>query len=196
MAFWNKPQSAAPAPSPAPASSPKPFVDADDFFKDMGRKPKIVEEKEVKSIETPEVTGLREGPAPVPECTLANYENEINTDGLIDKAALDDGQYHGYMEDRPSDEEVAAKEAAAARKAAANQPAFNDPDDFFKDIGKKKLPKDLAAIDTPDVVGLREGPAPVAECTLADFTAEINTDGLIDKAALDDGQYHGYMDEA
>ena len=196
MAFWNKPQSAAPTPSPAAVSSPKPFVDADDFFKDMGRKPKVVEEKEVKSIETPEVTGLREGPAPVPECTLADYTNEINTDGLIDKAALDDGQYHGYMEDRPTDEEVAAKEAAAARKAAANQPAFNDPDDFFKDMGRKKTPKELAQIETPDVVGLREGPAPVAECTLADFTAEINTDGLIDKAALDDGQYHGYMDEA
>lgn len=195
MAFWNKPQSAAPAPSPAPVSSPKTFVDADDFFKDMGRKPKVVEEKEVKSIETPEVTGLREGPAPVPECTLADYTNEINTDGLIDKAALDDGQYHGYMEDRPTDEEVAAKEAAAARKAAANQPAFADPDDFFKDMGRKKAPKELAQIETPDVVGLREGPAPVAECTLADFTAEINTDGLIDKSALDDGQYHGFMDE-
>ncbi len=198
MAFWNKPQSAAPAPSPAPVSSPAKFVDADDFFKDMGRKPKVVEEKEVKSIEIPEVTGLREGPAPVPECTLTNYENEINTDGLIDKAALDDGQYHGFMEDRPSDEEVAAQEAAAARKAAAAaQPAFNDPDDFFKDMGKKaKQPRELAQIETPDVVGLREGPAPVAECTLADFTAEINTDGLIDKAALDDGQYHGFMDEA
>ncbi len=198
MAFWNKPQDVAPAPSPAPVSSPAKFVDADDFFKDMGRKPKVVEEKEVKSIETPEVTGLREGPAPVPECTLANYENEINTDGLIDKAALDDGQYHGFMEDRPSDEEVAAKEADAARKAAAAaQPAFNDPDDFFKDMGKKaKQPKELAQIETPDVVGLREGPAPVAECTLADFTAEINTDGLVDKAALDDGQYHGFMDEA
>ena len=194
MAFWNKPQSAAPAPSPAPVSSPAKIVDADDFFKDMGRKPKLP--KDLASIETPEVMGLREGPAPVPECTLADYTNEINTDGLIDKAALDDGQYHGYMEDRPTDEEVARKEASAARKAAANQPAFNDPDDFFKDMGRKKTPKELAQIETPDVVGLREGPAPVAECTLADFTAEINTDGLIDKAALDDGQYHGYMDEA
>ncbi|MBQ8177470.1 MAG: hypothetical protein IJ035_10605 [Oscillospiraceae bacterium] len=194
MAFWNKPQDAAPAPSPAPVSSPAKFVDADDFFKDMGRKPKLP--KDLASIETPEVTGLREEPAPVPECTLADYTNEINTDGLIDKAALDDGQYHGYMEDRPTDEEVAAKEAAAARKAAANQPAFADPDDFFKGMGRKKAPKELAQIETPDVVGLREGPAPVAECTLADFTAEINTDGLIDKAALDDGQYHGYMDEA
>lgn len=196
MAFWNKPQSAAPAPSPAPVSSPSKIVDADDFFKDMGRKPKLP--KDLASIETPEVTGLREGPAPVPECTLTDYENEINTDGLIDKAALDDGQYHGFMEDRPSDEEVAAKEAAAAKKAAAAaEEAFVDPDDFFKDMGKKpKLPKELAQIETPDVVGLREGPAPVAECTLADFTAEINTDGLVDKAALDDGQYHGFMDEA
>lgn len=194
MAFWNKPQSAATAPSPAPVSSPAKFVDADDFFKDMGRKPKLP--KDLASIETPEVTGLREGPAPVPECTLADYTNEINTDGLIDKAALDDGQYHGYMEDRPTDEEVARKESAAARKAAANQPAFADPDDFFKDMGRKKTPKELAQIETPDVVGLREGPAPVTECTLADFTAEINTDVLIDKAALDDGQYHGFMDEA
>ena len=57
MAFWNKPQDAAPTPSPAPVSSPKPFVDADDFFKDMGRKPQKVEEKEVKSI----VYTFREG---------------------------------------------------------------------------------------------------------------------------------------
>lgn len=195
MAFWTKTQDAAPVTSVSPASSAQPaqFVDPDDFFKNMGRKPKLP--KDLASIETPEITGLREGPAPTAECTLANYENEINTDGLIDKAALDDGQYHGYMEDRPTDEEVAAKEAAAAKKAAAAQPAFNDPDDFFKGMGRKKTPKELAQIETPDVVGLREGPAPVAECTLADFSAEINTDGLIDKSALDDGKYHGYMDE-
>ena len=66
MAFWNKPQSDTPAPSPAPVSSPSKIVDADDFFKDMGRKPKLP--KDLASIETPEVTGLREGPAPVPEC--------------------------------------------------------------------------------------------------------------------------------
>ncbi len=195
MAFWNKPQAPAPTAAPsAPKSAPAAFVDADDFFKDMGRKPKLP--KDLASIETPEVTGLREGPAPVPECTLSDYANEIDTDGLIDKAALDDGQYHGYMEDRPTDEEVAAKEEAAARKAEANKPAFNDPDDFFKGMGRKKTPKELAQIETPEVTGLREGPAPVAECTLADFTAEINTDGLIDKTALDDGQYHGFMNDA
>ncbi len=192
MAFWNKPQPSATA--PAPSTAPTKFVDADDFFKDIGKKPKAVP-KDLASIDSPDIVGLREEPAPDPECTLADYDAEISTDGLIDKAALDDGQYHGFMEDRPSDEEVAKKEAAAARKAAANQPVFNDPDDFFKDIGKKKkLPKEVASIETPEVTGLREKPADAVVSTLADFSAEIPTDGLIDKAALDDGGYHGFMD--
>ncbi len=51
-------------------SSPKPIVDADDFFKDLDKKSKP---KEVSfEVETPEVTGLRETPAAAPESEI-NY---------------------------------------------------------------------------------------------------------------------------
>ncbi|UKI16390.1 MAG: hypothetical protein L6V87_00170 [Ruminococcus sp.] len=46
-----------------PASSPiEQPVNADDFFKDMGRKPKP--KKVDFNIESPEITGLREAPLP------------------------------------------------------------------------------------------------------------------------------------
>ena len=76
----------APAPVPSkPASSPiKQPVNADDFFKDMGRKPKP--KKVDFNIESPEITGLREAPLPRPESTLSNLDTDaISTDGLRDK---------------------------------------------------------------------------------------------------------------
>lgn len=105
MAFWNnKPQEpvqpAAPVKPAAPAqtSAPK-FVDPDDFFKDMGRRPKVQKTDET-TVESPEITGLREAPPPPPENTLAGLDTaNIVTEGLVDKAALDDGLYHGFMDD-------------------------------------------------------------------------------------------------
>ncbi|MBQ8780424.1 MAG: hypothetical protein IJZ72_01930 [Oscillospiraceae bacterium] len=101
MAFWNnKPQETPqPAPSaPKPAASPSSFVDPDDFFKDMGRRPKAP--KDETTVASPEITGLREAPPPDPEIILAGLNTDaVQTDGLIDKAALDDGHYHGFMDD-------------------------------------------------------------------------------------------------
>ena len=89
MFLFNKSKkNEAPAPAPVPskpASSPiKQPVNADDFFKDMGRKPKP--KKVDFNIESPEITGLREAPLPRPESTLSNLDTDaISTDGLRDK---------------------------------------------------------------------------------------------------------------
>lgn len=76
------------------------FVDPDDFFKDMGRKPKTPKVETKVEIESPDIVGLREAPLPVPPSTLTELDTaDIVTDGLIDKRALDDGLYHGFMDD-------------------------------------------------------------------------------------------------
>lgn len=72
-------------------------LDADDFFKDMGRKKKSAEVK--AEIESPEIVGLREAPEEVAPSTLDDIGiSEINTDVLPDKTLLDDGHYHGTLE--------------------------------------------------------------------------------------------------
>lgn len=100
MAFWNnKPQEIPqPAPTAPKPSSPAAFVDPDDFFKDMGRRPKAP--KDETTVASPEITGLREAPPPDPEIILAGLNTDsVETTGLIDKTALDDGHYHGFMDD-------------------------------------------------------------------------------------------------
>lgn len=76
------------------------YIDADDFFKDIDRKAKPKPDPKVATVEPPEITGLREAPPPDPICEVVNLSTDtIATDGLIDKAALDDGAYHGNMQD-------------------------------------------------------------------------------------------------
>lgn len=212
MFFFGKNQkeekSSAPAPAPKPAAEPKKIVDADDFFKDMGRKPKAAEVKEPEaSVDVPVVTGLREAPEPV----LPSNMNDLNTDelsigGLRDKSAEDDGAYHGNMNDvdedsldmssldrKKSDEVTAAPETSPA----AETPSFLDPDDFFKDMGRKSKPAEVKeTVDIPVVTGLREAPEPVLPSNMNDLdTGTLATDGLRDKSADDDGAYHGNMND-
>lgn len=80
------------------------FIDPNDFFGDIGRKkPKSVPnalDPNATTVDPPEITGLREEPLPDPICEVVNLSTDtIATDGLIDKAALDDGAYHGNMQD-------------------------------------------------------------------------------------------------
>lgn len=100
MAFWNKPQEVPqPAPTAPKTTASSTFVDPDDFFKDMGRRPKAAPRDET-TVASPEITGLREAPPPDPEIILAGLNTDaVQTDGLVDKAALDDGHYHGFMDD-------------------------------------------------------------------------------------------------
>ena len=71
-----------PAPAPAAPKKSVPVVDADDFFKDMGRKPK--KPTDLQMIDLPEITGLRERPLEPPGSTIKNAV-EVSTDGLADK---------------------------------------------------------------------------------------------------------------
>lgn len=82
------------------------FIDPNDFFADIDRKkekPKSVPnalDPNATTVDPPEITGLREAPPPDPICEVVNLSTDtLATDGLIDKAALDDGAYHGNMQD-------------------------------------------------------------------------------------------------
>lgn len=81
------------------------FIDPNDFFGDIDRKkkPKAVPnaiDPNATTVDPPEITGLREAPPPDPICEVVNLSTDtLATEGLIDKAALDDGAYHGNMQD-------------------------------------------------------------------------------------------------
>ncbi|MDE6595249.1 MAG: hypothetical protein K2K44_04490 [Oscillospiraceae bacterium] len=82
------------------------FIDPNDFFADIDRKkakPAAVPnalDPNATTVDPPEITGLREAPPPDPICEVVNLSTDtLETGGLIDKAALDDGAYHGNMQD-------------------------------------------------------------------------------------------------
>ena len=82
------------------------FIDPNDFFADIDRKnakpapgPHALDPN-ATTVDPPEITGLREAPPPDPICEVVNLSTDtLETGGLIDKAALDDGAYHGNMQD-------------------------------------------------------------------------------------------------
>ncbi len=77
-----------------------------------------------------------------------------------------------------------AKPAAPVKPAAPS--AIVDPDEFFKNMGRKReIPKEVAKIDTPEVTGLREKPLEAPGSTIKNL-GEINTDNLIDKTLVED----------
>lgn len=173
-------------PSQRPAASPAPKVnqpiDADDFFKDMGRKPK---KREVDvNIESPEIVGLREAPLPPPGSSIKTVA-DVNTDGLADKSGYDDSFIHGNIvtvgSDADIDEVIAAERAQKERIKQEKLMASQNPDDFFKDIDRKKsrVRNDIAV---PEVTGLREAPIAHTESNIRNI-ADVSTDGLIDKTA-------------
>lgn len=206
--IFGKNKTSEPSVTPAVNSASVKNIDPDDFFQDMGRKPKQTKPAEVKAeIESPEITGLREAPEEVPPSTLADIGTEnIAADTLIDKAALDDGAYHGNMDNIDENTiDVGTLDVKTERTApaeASDEPAVKtggavDADDFFKDMGRKsKKKEENVNIESPDIVGLREAPEPVLPSTLDDIgidVGEINTDILPDKTLLDDGLYHGTL---
>lgn len=82
-------------------------------------------------------------------------------------------------------------------------PSFIDPNDFFADIDRKKgkpipnaLDPNATTVDPPEITGLREAPPPDPICEVVNLSTDtLETGGLIDKAALDDGAYHGNMQD-
>lgn len=170
------------APAPKPAAAPANPVNADDFFKGMGRKP-----KSPRAIDTPEVTGLREAPAPAPVSTLPDLGvKTIETDGLADKTLMQDDTNYGDIDEISGVEDIdAALAAAAAPKVKEPEPEpeppkMLSPDDFFKDMGRKPKKKEVEVnIESPDIVGLREAPEPVPECTLSDIDIDSVDIGVL-----------------
>ena len=182
-------------------------VDPDDFFKDMGRKPKQQKPAEVKEeIESPEIVGLREVPEEAAPSTLADIDiGAVDTDILPDKTLLDDGLYHGTLADIEGTVDTASlpdyvprglEDEINVSREPVQKSGVLDADDFFKDMGRKKKPAEVKAeIESPEIVGLREEPEEAAPSTLDDIgISEINTDGLPDKTLLDDGRYHGTLE--
>ncbi|MCI7766464.1 MAG: hypothetical protein MSJ26_00550 [Oscillospiraceae bacterium] len=178
--FGNNKTQSPPAPSPK-ISHP---ADADDFFKDMGRKPK---KREVNvNIESPDIVGLREEPLPPPGSTIKNIAS-VSTDELVDKSGYDDSFIHGNIKvvntaaldvDEALSRDKEAKSAAPSEKVINSQ----NPDDFFKDIDRRRS-RVKADIAVPEVTGLREAPLPPPDSSIRNI-ADVDTDGLIDKTGI------------
>lgn len=182
MLFFGNKKNTTPPPQPAAAPAPKVNqpVNADDFFKDMGRKPK---KREVEvNIESPEIVGLREAPLPPPGSSIKTIA-DVNTDGLADRSGYDDSFIHGNIvtvgSDADIDEVIAAERAEKERIKQEKLMASQNPDDFFKDIDRKKS-RARADIAVPEVTGLREAPIAHTESNIRGL-ADVSTDGLIDK---------------
>lgn len=210
MFLFNKSKkNEAPAPAPVPskpASSPiKQPVNADDFFKDMGRKPKP--KKVDFNIESPEITGLREAPLPRPKSTLSNLDTDaISTDGLRDKT-LDVEEGLGNIKtvdveeiDAEMDEVLPDKNANPVHyipfEIPDEEPASSsdplDPDSFFRDIDKRRKRKPKTTIEAPEVTGLRDAPEAAPESDISDIdTDALSTDALRDKTLPDNSFVHG-----
>jgi len=184
LLFGNK-KNTPPAPSPA-AVSPAPAgpVDADDFFKDMGRKPK---RRDVDvNIESPDIVGLREEPLPPPGSTIKNI-NSVSTDDLADKSGFDDSFIHGNIKTVNTevidvDNAFAMEKQQKEANALAAMVNSQNPDDFFKDLDRKRN-RVKADIAVPEVTGLREAPEPPPMIKIRNIT-DVDTDGLIDKTTI------------
>ena len=188
---------------PASAAFRQP-VDADDFFKDMGRKPKP---KKIEfDIDVPEVTGLREAPLPAPGSTI----NNINTDSeaaeqLEDKTiyahpeelgninTLDTSSFNAedILPDKTLEPSRFVPFEVPVEETKPTDPL--DPDSFFKDIDRRRALKRIkTSVEVPEITGLRDAPAESPESHINDLdTSALNTDGLADKTTSNDDFIHG-----
>lgn len=196
------------APKSAPSSSTGKYVDPDDFFKDLDRKSKAQQPDTTKEplqpkepapeVEPPEITGLREEPETAPPSSMTDVEtDEKAAYALRDKTAEDDGAYHGNMNDVDPPEKIEIpKPVHAQPKREEAKSAFSDPEDFFKNMGRRnnspKEPEDEVA--PPEITGLREKPEVVPPSSMTNVdTDEVPILNLRDKSADDDGAYYGNM---
>ena len=204
MFLFNKKQPAKPAPAaPKPASQ---TVSApsnpDDFFKNMGRRRE--QPKVVKEIETPEVTGLREAPLAAPGSTIKNViADELAAENLADKTLYDDSFVHGDINEVVTggmDVDAAFEQEAVMKAQKLAEPEkpkiMVDPDDFFKDMGRRKKRRDDEPIESPEITGLREAPEPPPVSAISGLEADTSAaENLRDKTVFDDSFVHGDINE-
>ena len=96
----------------------------------------------------------------------------------------------------------AVKDAIAGKLQLDEQEAQELVQNFFAEqeakaqAEAKAFHEAVAEVDVPVVTGLREAPEEAAPSTLSGLDiSTLSTDGLTDKAALDDGMYHGNLDD-
>lgn len=167
-----------------PSSGMNQPINADDFFKDMGRKPKKTEVD--ANIAIPDIIGLRDEPLPPPGSTIKNIAS-VSTDDLIDKTDYDDGFIHGNIV--TVNTSALDVDTALSRDKEKNNGELSErimtsqnPDDFFKDIDRRRG-RGKTDIAVPEVTGLREEPLPPPRSTIRSVS-EISTDDLIDKTGI------------
>ncbi len=149
-----------------------PIDNAEDFFKDMGKKPK--KPTGFIDVEPPIITGLHDDPLPPPGSTIKNAE-DVNTDSLRDKSGDGPDPLHARI--------TTIKEEINTDVIPKEEKIYRSPniggvnaDDFFRDLDKKKPPK-AVEIDVPEVTGLREGPE---VHTSAHIAAEIPDEDAVE----------------
>lgn len=151
-------------------------INPDDFFRDMGRKPK--KPKGVEEISSPEIVGLHDEPLPRPKIDIKSF-GEIDTTGLADKTEEQPTYKKGnikQIDTESLDTEHIGKEEKILRSA----PKPVTADDFFKDLDRKR-PKSID-IDLPEITGLREEPIPHHNTDIGDEVPdETAVDALPDK---------------
>ncbi len=191
-------------PSKPVSSGLKPIVNADDFFKDMGRKPKV--KKAEFDIDVPEVTGLREAPPPAPESTI----NVIGTDsGAADM--LEDKSVYAHPEELgnintidvsvlDTENVLPDKTLQPSRFVPFEIPEEEekaadplDPDSFFRAMDKRRARKRIkTSVEAPEITGLRDAPAEAPHIDISNIdTSSVSTDALIDKSAAPEGEIYG-----
>ena len=164
-----------------------PVDNVDDFFKDMGRKPKMPDG--VVDIEPPLITGLHDEPLPPPGSTIVNAE-EVTTEELRDKSGDGPDPLHARI---TTIKEEINTDVIPKEKKIYRSPNIGgvNADDFFRDLDRKKPPKPVE-IDVPEVTGLREGPANAPNIDIAGAEPdEAAVDALKDKTKEVGNFVHG-----
>ena len=162
-----------------------PTTNAEDFFKDMGRKRK--EPTSVIDIAPPQISGLRESPLPPPGSTIRNAQ-EVDADALRDKSMDAPDPHHADI--RAIKDEIDTTVIPKEEKILRS-PKVVTADDFFKDLDQRKRPV-KNDIDLPEVTGLREAPPEHHVTDIGDAAADDSAvTALPDKTTEVDEFVHG-----
>lgn len=168
-----------------------PIDNAEDFFKDMGRKRK--QPTGFIDVEPPIISGLHDEPLPPPGSTIKNAE-EVETASLRDKSNDAPDPMHARIN--------AIKEEINTDVIPKEEKIYREPnfggisaDDFFRDLDRKK-PAKAVEIDVPEVTGLREHPVEHTQAQIGgadddEAAVEAAVEALKDKTTETGDFVHG-----